>query len=177
MHTHKYNRDSWLCPPHLPFSTPKEIKTHALLVHPLLSSQFFKQWTLIGEASIPIFHGKLMPLLVPSLIERNMFFFTVDTYSHFTWARAQTSENTKMLIHHIFFTFAIMDILQPINLIWALPSLSLYLKPSSTLTGKLPTIKGFPHNSQGYGIIERAQKPSKPNFLNNKKSPTPLMYS
>jgi hypothetical protein len=42
-------------------------------------------------------------------------FVTLDTYLHFIWATAQKGKNSKMLIHHMLSTFAIMSIHQQIK--------------------------------------------------------------
>ena len=52
---------------------------------------------------------------IPQFGRQKYVFVTIDTYSHFIWATAQTGENSKRLIHHMLSTFAIMGIPQQIK--------------------------------------------------------------
>ena len=48
---------------------------------------------------------------IPQFGRQKYVFVTIDTYSHFIWATAQTGKISKRLIHHMHYTFTIMGFL------------------------------------------------------------------
>ena len=82
---------------------------------------------------------------------------TIDTYSHFQWTTALSSEKADSAITHLLFCFAIMGI--PIELktdnapVYQSSKLSQFLEQYH-----IKHIFGIPYNSQGQAIIERANR-------------------
>ena len=93
---------------------------------------------------------------------------TIDTYSHFQWATALSSEKADSVITHLLFCFAIMGI--PIKLktdnapAYQSSKLSQFLKQYH-----IKHTFGIPYNSQGQAIIERPNRTLREYIEKNKK--------
>ena len=93
---------------------------------------------------------------------------TIDTYSHFQWATALSSEKADSVITHLLFCFAIMGI--PIELktdnapAYQSSKLSQFLEQYH-----IKHTFGIPYNSQGQAIIERANRTLREYIEKNKK--------
>ena len=84
---------------------------------------------------------------IPQFGRQKYVFVTIDTYSHFIWATAQTGENSKRLIHRMLATFAIMAIPLRIKTDYGPAFTSSQLKTFCTYWEIAHHI-GIPHNSR-----------------------------
>lgn len=108
---------------------------------------------------------------IPQFGRQKYVFVTIDTFSHFIWASAQTHENSKKLINHMLSSFAIMGIPQQLKTDNG-PAFTSSAFKNFCNTWKIRHHTGIPYNPRGQGIIERAhqtlknqlQKQSQPNY-------------
>ena len=171
MHTHKYKGASGLIPPHPSCSTPKDNKDTLLLCIP----HYHPSFTNDGHQSLRPKSNALWQIYVthiPQFGRQKYVFVTIDTYSHFIWATAQTGENSKRLIHHMLSTFAIMGIPQQIKTDNGPAFTSSQFKTFCT-HWEIAHHMGIPHNPQGQGIIERTHQTLKAQLLKQKATTYP----
>ena len=109
---------------------------------------------------------------IPQFGRQKYVFVTIDTYSHFIWATAQTGENSKRLIHHMLSTFAIMGIPQQIKTDNGRTFTSYQFYTFCTHS-EIAHHMGIPHNPQGQGIIERTHQTLKAQLLKQKATTYP----
>jgi transposase InsO family protein len=109
---------------------------------------------------------------IPQFVRQKYVFVTIDTYSHFIWATAQTGESSKRLIHHMLSTFAIMGIPQQIKTDNGPAFTSSQFKTFCT-HWEIAHHTGIPHNPQGQGIIERTHQTLKAQLLKQKATTYP----
>lgn len=96
-------------------------------------------------------------LIVPFFGRLKYVHHTIDTYSHFQWASALSSEKADAVITHLLACFAIMGIPLQIKTDNALAYQSLKLHKFFQKY-HIQHIFGIPYNSQGQAIIERANR-------------------
>ena len=108
---------------------------------------------------------------VPQFGWQKYVFVSIDIYSHFIWAIAQTSKNSERFIHHMFFAFA-MGILHQIKTENGPAFTSSQFKTFCT-HWEIAHHRGIPHNSHGQGIIERTHQTLKAQLLKQKATTYP----
>jgi transposase InsO family protein len=90
---------------------------------------------------------------IPQFSRQKYVFVTINTYSHFIWAIAQTGESSKRLIHHMLSTFPIMGIPQQIKTDNG-PAFTSSQFKTFCPHWEIAHHTGILHNPQEQGIIE-----------------------
>ena len=94
---------------------------------------------------------------------------TMDTYSHFIWATAQTSEKALHVERHLMSCFAVMGVPVEIKTDNG-PAYSSQRVARFMTTWGIKHVKGIPHSPMGQAVVERANRTLK-DYLQRQKVP------
>lgn len=92
---------------------------------------------------------------IPSMGRLKYVHVTIDTYSHFIWATAQTGEKGLHVIRHLTSCFAVMGVCQKLKTDNGPAYISQRVQRFLKQWG-IAHATGIPHNPQGQAIVERA---------------------
>lgn len=115
------------------------------------------QWGVNPRGLIPGELWQMDVTHIPSFGKLKYVHVTIDTYSGFLYASAQTGEATKQVIAHLFLTFSAMG--QPKTLKTDNgPGYTSQKFKQFCAQLKIKHYTGIPYNPQGQGIVERANQ-------------------
>lgn len=105
---------------------------------------------------------------IPAFSQLNKVHVCVDTFSHFVWATAQTSETTNAVILHMYECFAVMGLPKTMKTDNG-PGYSSLKFQQFCVSWNIQHITDIPYNPQGQGIVERTHHTLKLQLLKQKE--------